>query len=294
MGFRARPANRAKGLRYLPSVRQRRHCPAILIRWLLGQGGPVDGPPIQPRRRSGFQTGAWQTRIANLLPQRNRRCLPGPPAGDRFLAPKQFAVQKSPGRQNHCLGVNFRTVGHADTGDGGAGQNQARDLSLDDGQAILRIEHPVDGGFVEFPVSLDPRPLHRRALGQIEHAIMDSSGIGSPSDQAVKRIDLADQMALAQPADSRVAGHRPDTVAGKADQSGRHAHARCHGSGLATGMASANHNDIKFPHHAAAHSPSGFAGQNLPHRSSVPRGTIICRYRIYRTARRAYRRPTVR
>ena len=39
---------------------------------------------------------------------------------------------------------------------------------------------------------------------------MDGGEIGGARDQAVKGVDLADQMALAEPAHGRVAGHRAD------------------------------------------------------------------------------------
>ena len=119
---------------------------------------------------------------------------------------------------------------------------------------------------------------------------MDGRGVGSAPDQPVKGVDFAHEMALAEPTDGGIAGHRPDAFTGEADQCGRRAHARRNSRSLATGMASAHHNDIKCLRHSAAHSPSGFAGQNLPVPRPVPRGTIICRYRIFQTDRQAYLR----
>ena len=61
---------------------------------------------------------------------------------------------------------------------------------------------------VELAVGLSPRPAHRRTLAAIEHSKLDAAGIGDPAHQAIQRIDLADQMALAETADGGIAGHR--------------------------------------------------------------------------------------
>ena len=122
----------------------------------------------------------------------------------------------------------------------------------------------MDRCLVKFAVGLDAGPLHRRALGKIEHAVVNSCRIGCPSDQPVKGIDFPDQMALAQPTNRWIAGHRPDAFLGETDQCSRHSHARSNSRSLTAGMASAHNDDVKFSCHAAAHSSSDFAGQNLP------------------------------
>ena len=63
---------------------------------------------------------------------------------------------------------------------------------------------------IELAVGLGARALHRRALGAVEQAELDAGGVGDPAHHAVERIDLAHQVALAEPADRRVAGHLAD------------------------------------------------------------------------------------
>ena len=62
----------------------------------------------------------------------------------------------------------------------------------------------------QLAIGLDARSAHRRALARVEHPVVDRRRIRRHADQAVKSIDLADQMALAEPADRRIAGHRAD------------------------------------------------------------------------------------
>ena len=60
-----------------------------------------------------------------------------------------------------------------------------------------------------------------------------------------KRVDFPDQMALAETADGRIAGHRADGRKAVRDQRRARAHARRRGRGFAAGMPATDHNDIK-------------------------------------------------
>ena len=71
-------------------------------------------------------------------------------------------------------------------------------------------------------------------------------GVGHPAHQPVERIDLAHQMALAQAADGRVAGHLADRVAAVGEQKRPRAQARGGRGGLAAGMAAAHDDDIEI------------------------------------------------
>jgi hypothetical protein len=56
-------------------------------------------------------------------------------------------------------------------------------------------------------------------------------------------------MALAETADRRVAGHRPDRRKAVRDQSGSCTHAGGSSRGLTAGMAATNHDDIEAKNH---------------------------------------------
>ena len=112
-----------------------------------------------------------------------------------------------------------------------------------------RISRLHRGG-IELAVGLGARAAHRRALAAVENAELDAAGIGDSAHQAVERVDLPDQMALAEPADRRIAGHGADRRESVRDQRGRGAHARGRGRGFAAGVAAADHDDIecsRFP-----------------------------------------------
>ncbi len=68
----------------------------------------------------------------------------------------------------------------------------------------------LHGLAVELAVGLGAGAAHGRALGAVEHAELDSGAVDGATHHAVQRIDLADQVALGQPADRRVARHLAD------------------------------------------------------------------------------------
>ena len=54
---------------------------------------------------------------------------------------------------------------------------------------------------------------------------MDGRRIGGAADQSVERVDLAHEVSLAEPADRRIAAHRPDRLEIETDQPDTRAHA---------------------------------------------------------------------
>ncbi|MGY4449064.1 hypothetical protein ACVWZR_003724 [Bradyrhizobium sp. i1.3.1] len=67
----------------------------------------------------------------------------------------------------------------------------------------------------------------------------------TPAHQTIQRVDLADQMALAEAADGGVAGHRADRGETVRHQSGRRTHPGGSSRGFTAGMAAANHDDVE-------------------------------------------------
>jgi hypothetical protein len=86
--------------------------------------------------------------------------------------------------------------------------------------------------------------LHRGTARPVEQAELDAGVIRYPAHQAVESIDLAHQVALAQPADRRVARHLADGREPVRDQRRARAHAGRSRSSFAAGMAAADNNDV--------------------------------------------------
>ena len=132
--------------------------------------------------------------------------------------------------------------------------------------AVSRIA-ALHGGGIELAVGLGAGPAHRRTLAPVQDAELDAALVGDPAHQAVQSIDFADQMALAEAADGRIAGHRADRRESMGQQRGLRAHARGRGRGLAAGVAAADHDDVERvsmtrPRMAALLAEPVVAGQN--------------------------------
>ena len=65
---------------------------------------------------------------------------------------------------------------------------------------------------VQFAVRLSARALDGRPLATVEHAEVDAALVDGAPHDAVQRIDLADEVALADPTDRRVARHLANRV----------------------------------------------------------------------------------
>ena len=83
-------------------------------------------------------------------------------------------------------------------------------LGLDDGEARCVGDQPLHRRPVELAVGLGARSLNSGPLAAVEDAELDAGGVGGAAHQPVERVDLAHEVALAEPADRRVAGHLAD------------------------------------------------------------------------------------
>ena len=154
------------------------------------------------------------------------------------------AAQKRAGRQHHGAGRNDAAIGQPD----------ARDALLDDEIVHLGFDHGQIRGLadrllhrrrIKLAVGLGARAAHRRSLAAIEHPELDAAGIGDAAHEAVERIDLAHQMALAEPADGRIARHRADGREAMGDQRRPRAHAGGRGRRLTAGVAATDNDHVE-------------------------------------------------
>ena len=74
---------------------------------------------------------------------------------------------------------------------------------------------------------------------------MDRRAVGGARHQPVEHVELAHQMALADPADRRVARHLPDILGAEGQQADARAAARRRGRGFASGMAGADDENVE-------------------------------------------------
>ncbi len=117
-------------------------------------------------------------------------------------------------------------------------------------KASLLREQLANGLSIEAAVRLGPRPADSRTLAPVEHSKLNAGPVDRAPHDTIERVDLAHQMATAQPTDRRIARHGTDRVEPVCQQKRAGAHAGTRGRRLAAGMSAAHHDDIVSLHGA--------------------------------------------
>jgi hypothetical protein len=154
--------------------------------------------------------------------------------------------EESPSRQDHSPGRYFPTIQKPHTCDLPFLEDQIIDLAFDHCESLGLLDRRLHRNRIEFPISLGSRTSNRRSFASIENSELNSTPIRHPTHQAIKRIDLADEVALAEPPNGWIARHgsdRSETMSHKGDLS-PHA-SRC-GCSLAASVSAPHHNDIEL------------------------------------------------
>jgi hypothetical protein len=99
----------------------------------------------------------------------------------------------------------------------------------------------LHGRSVQFSVCLRSRSADRGAFAAVEEPELDSRLIGYPTHKSIQRVDLAYQVALAQTANCRIAGHLANRVEPVSQEQSSGSKAGRGSSGFAAGVSSANH-----------------------------------------------------
>ena len=157
----------------------------------------------------------------------------------------QNAAQEGAGGEHDAAGLEYiPRAGGNSIEPAGSVAVQAGGFGFGDREVGLGREQRLDGVAVELAVGLSARAAHRRAFATIEQFEMDAGSVCRFAHQPVQRVDLADQMALADAADCGVAGHLAQPVAAVGEQERCRTGAGGGGGGLAAGMAAADDDDI--------------------------------------------------
>jgi hypothetical protein len=156
------------------------------------------------------------------------------------------AAQKGAGGYDDRSRMEFAAVRQNDTPDSATiRKQQIAGLGFDDIETRLLPEQRLDGVAVELPVGLGAWTAHRRTLAPVKHPELDAGAIRRQTHDAIESIDFADEVALAEPADRWVAGHRPDGGERMGDERRAGANAGGSSGSFGAGMAAADHDHIQ-------------------------------------------------
>ncbi len=246
---RGRAGDGALDLRGFDTLRQGRERLRRVVAGLHFQAFPVDGAAIEPRRRAGFQPPEREAAALQGRGKPDCRRFADPAGRNLLLADMDEAAQERPGGQNHRAGRQNPAIGQANGRYTAFREDQIVGLALDHGQIRRLEDRALHGGGVELAVGLGAGAAHRGAFAAVQNAELDAALVGDAAHQAVQCIDLPHQMALAEPADRRIAGHRADGRKFVRHQRGFGAHPRGRSRGFAAGVAAADDDDVEFSVH---------------------------------------------
>ncbi|NIJ34572.1 hypothetical protein FHS98_002961 [Sphingomonas oligoaromativorans] len=224
--------------------------PLASVRVLTIHPRPIDRTAIEARWRSGLETCDGKTKIAKLLRQAVRARLADPSSLEALFSTEQAAAEEGAGRENDMSGGKMFAGRQSHTRDPILLQKQSDHLSFQDSEGLERCQSALNRRPEKAAIRLDARAMDGTSLARIEHPIMDRGIVGGWSNEAFEHIDLTNEMALADPPDGRIARHGPDAPTIDCEQQDRAAGARGRSGGLAAGMASAHHDDVKSSGHS--------------------------------------------
>ena len=110
----------------------------------------------------------------------------------------------------------------------------------------MRFKTAADRLFIEKPVGLPARRPDGGTLAAIQDTKLDARFIGGNRHGAAKRVDLFDEVSLADPADRRIARHLAQCFDAVREQERLAPHSRAGERSFGAGVAAADDDDIKF------------------------------------------------
>ncbi len=254
---RRRSGDAAGDLRRCDAIGESRERHRLVVGLLLVEAGPVDRAAVEARRRAGLEASESEAEAGEGLRQADRRTLTDPTRGNSGLADMDEAAEKGSGGQHDGGRRQGTPIREADAADGAALNEEVFGLSGDNRQAARRPKRGLHVAGIEAPVGLRARTPDRRALAAVQQPELNAGPIRDPAHESVEGVDLADEVPLPEPADGRIARHRPDRLEPVRDERRLRPDPRSSGRRLGAGMSPTDHDDIEV------HGP-GIAGFGQP------------------------------
>ena len=234
---------------------------------------PVNGAPVQTRRRPGLEPASAQAELLERFAQQNGCGLSRTSRRILLLAAVNQPVQKSSRRNDdhfsrdappiaeqnaaddavvgrwslvvgNCTAIFIGTRERRTTIDQRP-HNHIRHFRLLDLQVRLRLQHLAHLQAVGLFATLRPRRPDGGSARSVEQAELDSDGVRDLAHDAAERIHFAHQMPLRNAADGGITRHLRDQIDVQGIESGLQPHASGRHRGFAPGMAGAHHHHVE-------------------------------------------------
>ena len=229
----------------LGAAQEAEHRHRVQVAGLFLQPAEVDRAAVQPRRCAGLQPALRQLQLLQPRRQADGRRVAGAAGAVVLQADVDAPVQEGAGRQHHGAAAEAQAHLRDSADHAVAFEHQVVHRLLEQPQVRLVLQPLADGRLVQHAVGLRARGTHRRALAAVEDAELDAGFVGGRGHRAAQRIDLLDQMALADAADAGVAAHLPQRLDVVRQQQRAAAHAGGSQRSFGAGVAATDHDHVE-------------------------------------------------
>lgn len=226
----------------------------VIVAGLLLQSRVIDRASVEPWRRPGFEAIQRETHSVQRAAQSRRGSFSRASSGGLRFASVHDRLQERAGRQDHRRRVIDRVPANSHPDDSLIGQavlsvgdrfcDQVLDGFLPQVKVGLGLDPILDEVLVGLFVRLSTGAVHRRAFAAVEHPKLDSRGVDRFAHQAAQGVDFADDLTFGDSTDGWVAGHLPDRVQIRRQESRFGAQASCSGGGFGSRMTGSDNDDI--------------------------------------------------
>ena len=177
---------------------------------LLGQARKIDAPPVDARRRARLEPLHTKRQLAQAPRECIRRWIAGASALIVGQSDMDATAQEGPDREHDCMCPKAQPHLSLDADHPVLLDQEVFDRLLKECEPGLVLDRRAHRGLIEDAVGLGTCRPHRRSLAGVEDAKLDTAAIRRACHQAAERIDLLDQMTLADTPDGRVTAHLAD------------------------------------------------------------------------------------
>ncbi len=223
----------------------------VWVAVLAMEAGKIRRTAVDPRRGPRLEARYCKSNIHKRL-RDFKRCRISRPAGRHAMVePKMdLPAEKRSRRQHNRPRLESPAIPGNQADDRPAPHHEFGDRALRKSEPRLTLEQRAHRASIQTAVTLRPRRPDRRPLRPIEHPELDAREIGGPPHDATKRVDLAHDRALCNPADGGIARHLTDRLEILREKQGAGAGTRGECGGFRARVATPDDDDVEVRHAA--------------------------------------------
>ena len=153
--------------------------------------------------------------------------------------------EKCPDGEHHARGAKLEVHAGAHPAHRAVLEDQVLHRLLEQHQVRTTLERVADERTVQGAIDLGSGRAHRGPLSRVEPAEVDTAVVRSNPHEPAQRVDLLDQVALADTPDGGVAAHLAERLDALREKQGARAEPGARERGFGAGVSAADHDGVE-------------------------------------------------